>query len=124
VLRDLAGGFGDAGWLAEGEPEVACEVGHGGRRAFAAPATAGVGLGDDEAHFVVGGDEPAQDGGGEVGGTGESYLQGRLGRLALGEETLAQFAHGGFARLAVGAVQDQDAVEVVYLVLEDPREQT
>ncbi len=45
------------------------------------------------------------------------------GRLALGEETLAHLAHGGLARLAVGAVQDQDAVEVVYLVLEDPREQ-
>ena len=46
-----------------------------------------------------------------------------VGRLALGEETLAHLAHGGLARLAVGTVQDQDAVEVVYLVLEDPREQ-
>ena len=43
--------------------------------------------------------------------------------LALCEETLAHLAHGGLAGLAVGAVQDQDAIEVVYLVLEDPREQ-
>ena len=58
------------------EPEVARELGNGGRRGFAAPSPAGVGLGDDEAHLVLGGEEAAQDGGGELGGAGESYLQG------------------------------------------------
>jgi hypothetical protein len=43
--------------------------------------------------------------------------------LALGAQALAHLAHGDLAGLAVGAVQDQDAVEVVDLVLEDPREQ-
>ena len=42
--------------------------------------------------------------------------------LALGDKALAHLAHGDLAGLAVGAVQDQDAVEVVDLVLEDPRE--
>src|SRR5215207_10277875 len=43
--------------------------------------------------------------------------------LALGEQALAHLAHGDLAGLASGAVQDQDAVEVVDLVLEDAREQ-
>src|ERR687898_266248 len=42
--------------------------------------------------------------------------------LALGDKALAHLAHGDLAGFAVGAVQDQDAVEVVDLVLEDPRE--
>jgi hypothetical protein len=42
--------------------------------------------------------------------------------LALSDKALAHLAHSDLARLAVGAVQDQDAVEVVDLVLEDPRE--
>src|SRR4028119_596807 len=41
----------------------------------------------------------------------------------LGEQALAPLAQGGLARLPVRAVQDKDAVEVVYLVLEDPRQQ-
>src|SRR5918997_879580 len=47
----------------------------------------------------------------------------RGGQLLTRDEPLAYLAHGGLAGLAVGAVQDQDAIEVVYLVLEDPREQ-
>ncbi len=111
--------------MEQGQPQVACEFGRGGRLSLATPTSARVGLGDNETHLVVGGDEAAQDGGGEIGGTGESYLQGvsEIGRLALGEETLAHLAHGGLAGLAVSAIEDQDAVEVVYLVLEDPGEQ-
>jgi hypothetical protein len=45
----------------------------------AAPSFSGVGLGDDEAYLVVGGDEAAQDGGGEVGSACEGYLQGMAG---------------------------------------------
>src|SRR5215211_539278 len=43
--------------------------------------------------------------------------------LALCEEALAHLAHSGLTGLAVGAVQDQDAVQMVYLVLQDPGEQ-
>ena len=38
----------------------------------------------------------------------------------LGEQVLAPLAHGGLARLPVRAVQDQDAVQVVDLVLQNP----
>src|SRR3954471_9342024 len=38
----------------------------------------------------------------------------------LGQEVLAPLAHGLLARLPIRAVQDQDAVEVVDLVLQDP----
>src|SRR4028118_1964931 len=41
----------------------------------------------------------------------------------LGEQALAPLAQGDLARLPVRAVQDEHAVEVVYLVLEDPRQQ-
>src|SRR5918997_325069 len=47
----------------------------------------------------------------------------KAGSLALCEEALAHLAHGGLTGLAVGAVQDQDAVQMIYLVLQDPREQ-
>ena len=43
----------------------------------------------------------------------KATFKGRLGRLALSEEALAHLTHGDLARLAVGAVQDQDTVEVV-----------
>src|SRR5215212_4534407 len=43
--------------------------------------------------------------------------------LALCEQTLAHLAHSDLTGVAVGAVQDQDAVQMVYLVLQDPREQ-
>ena len=118
----LPGDLRYAGGLAQGEVQGAGELRHGRRSRTAAPALAGVGLGDDEANLVVGGDEAAQNGGGEVGCAGEGYLQGMAG-LALSEQALAHLAHGDLAGLAVGAVQDQDAVEVVDLVLEDPRDQ-
>ena len=118
----LPGDLRYAGGLAQGEAKVAGELRHGRRLRPAAPAFAGIGLRDDEAHLVVGGDEAAQDGGGEIRGAGEGYLQGMAG-LALSEQALAHLAHGDLAGLAIGAVQDQDAVEVVDLVLQDPREQ-
>src|ERR687898_35693 len=45
------------------------------------------------------------------------------GVSALGEQALAHLAHSGLAGLPISAVQDQDPIQVVYLVLEDPREQ-
>src|SRR5215210_5399774 len=45
-----------------------------------------------------------------------------LWELALCEEALAHLAHSDLAGLAGGAVQDQDAVQMVYLVLQDPGE--
>jgi hypothetical protein len=123
VIRDLRCDLRYSGRLAQGQPVVTREQGYGGRCLLAPAAPARVGLGDHQSHLVVGGDETTQDGGGEVGCAGESYLHEEVGRLALGEEALAQLAHGGLAGLAVGAVQDQDPIEVIYLVLEDPREQ-
>ena len=72
----LPGHLGYAGGLAQGEVKGAGELRHGRRLRTAAPTFSGVGLGDDEAYLVVGGDEAAQDGGGEVGSACEGYLQG------------------------------------------------
>src|SRR5688572_26381495 len=38
----------------------------------------------------------------------------------LGEEVFPPLAHGGLARRPIGAVEDQDAVEMIDLVLQDP----
>ena len=75
----LPGHLGHAGGLAQGEVKGAGELRHGCRLRTAAPTFPGVGLGDDEAHLVDGGDEAAQDCGGEVGSACEGYLQGMVG---------------------------------------------
>ena len=76
VARDLVGYLRYAYGLAQRKLQGAREPRHGRRHLFAASAPAGVGLGDDEAHVVVGGSEPAQDGGGQVGCASEGYVQG------------------------------------------------
>src|SRR3712207_1996033 len=53
----------------------------------------------------------------------KATLTAKGGWSTLGEQALAHLAHGRLSGLAVGAVQDQDPVQVVYLVLEDPRDQ-
>ena len=98
------------------------ELGDGGCYRFASSTFPGIGLGDHEPHLVGGGDQAAQDGRREVGGTGEGYLQGDLSAL-LGEQALPPLAQGGLAGLPVGTVQDQDAVQMVYLVLKYPGEE-
>src|SRR5215212_4352706 len=79
VRRYLPGHLGHAGGLAQGEVKGAGELRHGRRLRTAAPTFPGVGLGDDEAYLVAGGDEAAQDCGGEVGSACEGYLQGMAG---------------------------------------------
>ncbi len=76
VVGDLLGDIRDAGWLAQGEPEVVCEAGDRRRPLFASPTPAGVGLGDDEARVVVGGGEGAKYRRGEIGRAGEGYSHG------------------------------------------------
>ena len=117
--RDLCGGLGDAGRLADGEAGVVGERGYWGGYFLAAAAFTGVGLRDHQADVVVGRDQASKHGGGEVGRAGEGYVHGiSLVPLAvLGEEAFAPLAHGRLAGGAVGAVQDQHTVEMVYLVL-------
>jgi hypothetical protein len=122
VMGELVADLGDPGRLTQGEVIGVGELGDGCAGRAAPPAFPGIRLRDDEPHFVGRGDQTSQDLRREDRGTCEGYLQGDLSAL-LGEQVLPPLAHGGLARLPVGAVEDQDAVEVVNLVLEDPGEQ-
>jgi hypothetical protein len=95
------------------------EFGDGGSLGPTSPAFSRVWLRDHEPHLVGRGDQTPQDGRREVWCTCEGDLQGVLSAL-LGEQVLPPLAHGGLACLPVCAVQYQDAVEVVDLVLQDP----
>jgi hypothetical protein len=95
------------------------EFGDGGCPGPSPPALSTVWLGDHEPHLVGRGDQSPQNGRCEVGGSCEGNPQGVLSAL-LGEQVLPPLAHGGLARFPVRAVQYEDAVEVVHLVLQDP----
>ena len=122
VVGELVAEFGDPGRLTKGEIVREGEFGDGGYCRPASSTPTRVGLRDNEPYLVGGGEQACQDGRRELGGTCEGYLRGDLSAL-LGEEVLPPLAHGRLARLPIGAVEDQDAVEVVDLVLEDPGEQ-
>src|SRR5919202_1180110 len=52
-----------------------------------------------------------------------SFCYGSPVRLLMGHEALSELTQGVLTRLAIRAVQDQDTVEVIYLVLEDTGKQ-
>src|SRR5215210_591127 len=122
VTGELGAEFGDPGRFKQGEVVRECEFGDGGYCRPASSTTTRVGLRDNELYLVGGGEQAFQDGRREDRGTCEGYLQGVPSAL-LGEQVLPPLAHGGLARLPIGAVEDQDTVEVVDLVLQDPGEQ-
>jgi hypothetical protein len=119
VIGEFVADSGDAGRLTQEEVVGVGEFGDGGSLGPTSPAFSRVWLGDHEPHLVGRGDQTPQDGRREVRGTSEGYLQGVLSAL-LGEQVLPPLAHGDLACLPVCAVQYQDAVEVVDLVLQDP----
>src|SRR5215210_7554597 len=123
VTGELVAEFGDPGRLKQGEVVRECEFGDGGYCRPASSTTTRVGLRDNELYLVGGGEQAFQDGRREDRGTCEGYLQGVPSAL-LGEQVLPPLAHGGLARLPIGAVEDQDTVEVVDLVLQDPGERS
>ena len=116
------------------DPQLARGLGGRRRRQLAAAALAAVGRGDDQRRAVRRVGQAPQDGGGELGGaevdgphasvrgsrSSPSSLVVVLGRRAVAA-ALAQRPQRALALLAAGAVEDQDAVEVVDLVLEHPR---
>ena len=122
VMGEFVADIGDAGRLTQEEFVGSGEFGDGCWGRPAAPAPTGGWLGDHEPHLVGRRDQTPQDGGREEWGTSEGNVQGALSAL-LGEQVLSPLTHGRFARLPVRAVQYQDAVEVVDLVLQDPGQQ-
>jgi hypothetical protein len=71
VVGDLFGDFGYTGRLVQAQACGARELGNRGGLMLAAPALAGVGLGDHEPDVVGRGDQAAEDGGSEIGCAGE-----------------------------------------------------
>ena len=71
VVGDFICGLYDMGWLAQAQACGARELGNRSGLMLAAPAPAGVGLGDHEPDVVGRGDQAAEDGGGEIGCAGE-----------------------------------------------------
>ncbi len=118
VMGEFVADFGDAGRLTQEEVVGVGEFGDGGTFGPTSPAFSRVWLGDHEPHLVRRGDQTPQDGRREIRGPCEGNLQGVLSALP-GEQVLPPLAHGCLARLPVGAVQYEDAVEVVDLVLQD-----
>ena len=105
--------------LGELDAELAGGVGDGRRREPAPASARAVGPGDHERRPVRRARQRAQDAGRELGGAevdGAHPGPGGSGR----ELGLAHGPHGLLALLARDPVEDQHAVEVVHLVLDDP----
>ncbi len=102
------------------EAELARAVGDRRRREPAAAALGPVRSRDDERGGMRARGEALEDGGGEVGGA-EVDRAHASGADGVRGRALAQGAHRLLALVAARAVEDQDAVEVVDLVLDHAR---